>query len=164
MIYINHCYITAPVLIYLHVTLTLSSEGWVGNYQVYQQTVTGMKVSMCNGPEMERWKEDPRSWRKGKESMSWRESERESSVSSGGWSTACRGPYPTVRVTILNSQCSCLVEKRREEDEGESRKRNRTVLVLQTGKEGGTDWVTVGNGRNSVWGKETSQWLSWYHG
>ena len=85
--------------------------------------------------------------------MSWRERVRESSASSGWRSTACRGPYPTIRVTFLSSQSSCFVERRREEDQGESRKNNRTAIILQTGKEGDMDWVTVDNGNNSVLGK-----------
>ena len=38
-------------------------------------------------------------------------------------------------------------------DQGESRKSNRTVIVLQTGKEGDMDCVIVDNGHNSVLGK-----------
>lgn len=85
--------------------------------------------------------------------MSWRQRVRESSTSSGWRITAHRSPYPTVRVTFLSSQSSCFVETRREEDQGESRKSNRTVIVLQTGKEGDMDCVIVDNGHNSVLGK-----------
>lgn len=64
---VNH-----TVLIFIYNTM-LSSECWVGNNKVHRQIVAGMTIGMCKGLEMERWKEGSRNWRKGRESMSWRE-------------------------------------------------------------------------------------------
>ena len=120
------------VLIYFYVTLTLSSEGWVGIHQVYWQTVAGMKANMCKGPEMQRWKEDSRNWRRGKESMSWRERVKESSAASGWWSPACRGPYTTSGSRFWTLCPAALLR-------GEE-KRTRVKAEKTTGRRSSPNW------------------------